>query len=239
MNKVLIGSLVFAITFKIANAEIPPQPIITFRDKNPNKITTRDLDILRGFDTSLNSLVEKKHTRLDIKRIYTFILNNRAIIIDYNRVRGYAKAEIGSRTRRSVLDDDIDTTLLDELGNSREYYAVAVGATYPIWDKKTDKDINNKKLLENAKLIDLISLYSTSKTNIKLFESELELLRLKQIRDKAQVKTGMEYITARITTLEQIHDTHLKLDLEYIKLDKLYLKLLNNTTDKEGLKRLL
>ena len=213
----------------------------TYRDINPHKIIKKDIDTLNKFDETIYNIADSagdKNT-ISISKIYHFISEHRAMINDYSRLKVYAKGEIGSRTRRAIGELGDSYTLVDEVTNSREYYAVAVGVSYPIYDKKTEKQIRNERISQDSKILDYISSYAEAVAKVRSLKEELHIVQLIQIRDKSLVKTGIKYLDERIKTIERLHAVRQKIEIETINRSKLKQKLLTLTTDPIGLSKIL
>jgi len=210
-----------------------------YKDLNPSKIVKIDIDILKKFDKKLYKIAESKRDKRKVNpsKIYKFIVKNKAMINDYSRIKAYSKAEVGSRTRRGIGGLEEGYSLEDEVTNSREYYVLAIGLTYPIYDKKTEKLIKNERILQNNKILNKVFNYTEVIEEIEILEEDLEIERLKQIRDKALVKTGMKYLDERIKTIEKIHKIRVDIRRKKHKKERLKEELKLQTTKPNTLEK--
>ena len=208
-------------------------------DTSPSKIIKKDIELLKIFDKEIYNIADSNHKAISVSKIYRFISKHRALVNDYSKVKAYIKGEVGSRTRRALSELEDNYTLVDEVTNSREYYAIAIGITYPLYDKKTEKIIRNERVLQNNKILNSIASYVDTAMNLSLLNEELKIIRLIQIRDKALVKTGMKYLDERIKTIEKLHTVRAKIATSSIKKEKLKQILLTLTTDPINLSKLL
>ena len=207
------------ILFALANNETnQSKKLPKYYDKNPSKITSEDLKIIKNFDDLSYEIVERKIKPVNIGKIYNFIIKHKKYIHDYSKL----KIDI---TGRAGFGD-----------NSKSIY---IEVSYPIFDKKQEKDINNEKLKYNLEILNKVEEYADAIQEIISLKETLEFLRVQQILIKAETKTGIKYRDERIQLLKQIMETKIKLRKAYEKKEVLKIYLLNLTNNPEGLKRLL
>lgn len=184
----MIKSLIVLITL------IVPSIANNFIDKNASTITKDDMHLMQEFDTLVYSISDEDLKPLDINSIYAFIKKNKAYITDYDLLKINLKASTGT--------DDYD--YVNETQRDKDYKKASIELVYPIYDTKSRKDIKNKKLEYNFKILDEIKKYSNLRDKKLGLQRELKFDRLMQIREKLQVKKGVKYLDDKLKTIEKI-----------------------------------
>ena len=123
--------------------------------------------------------------------------------------------------------------------DDRQYYRLELQASYPFYDKKTEKTIRNERVRQDGLIIDTIADYADTVAIISIAYDTLTIARLKQIRDKTLEKTGMKFLDDRIKTIEEIHKAQQQITQYTIKKERLKMKLLSLTTRPAELKKML
>lgn len=184
----MIKSLIVLIVFLV--------PIVAndFIDKNASTITNEDLNLMKEFDTLAYSISDEDLKPLDINAIYSFIKVNKSYITDYDLLQIDFKASTGI--------DDYD--YVNETERDKEYKKASIELTYPLYDTKSRKDIKNKKLEYNFKILDELKKYSNLRDKKLGLQRELKFNRLIQIKEKLQVKKGVKYLDDKLKTIEKI-----------------------------------
>ena len=147
-----------------------------FYDKNSSSVTDYDLKLMQKFDSLAYELSDTKLESLDIQPIYQFMYLHKRLIIDYSLLQIDFKASAGI--------DDYDYEADRE--RDKDYKKVGITLTYPLYDKKTIKDIKNKKLDFRFKILDEIKKYSILRDKKIALNRELKFNRLIQIKEKLQ-----------------------------------------------------
>ena len=192
-------------------------------DNKPKTITNEDLKTMQQFEKLAYDMAENENTTdLNISRIYSFIWRNRVHADDYTRLKIDGIGTLGYRTPKG---GDDNTALISE--ENYNYYKFGFALTYNLYDGKTTKDIQNKKLEYKAKLLTIIEKYATTKEMYRKLKTELNFKRLQQIRSKVLVKTAQKYLDERIKIIKEILDINNKLKNTKINLSAIYLQLLN------------
>jgi len=119
-------------------------------DKNASKITKYDLGLMQQFDKLIYQLSDQKLKELDIDAIYNFIRLHKRYILDYSLAKVSVSASTGI--------DDYD--YVNESERDKKYSKASIQFSYPLFDPKTTKDIKNKKIDYNFKILDEISKYN-------------------------------------------------------------------------------
>ncbi len=173
-------------------------PVIAsdYIDKNASEITKVDIELMKKFDNLVYSLSDESLKPLDINSIYKFIKIHKSYITDYDLLQIDFKASTGI--------DDYD--YVNERERDKKYNKASVELTYPLYDSKTRKDIKNKKLEYNFKILDELKKFSNLRDKKIGLERELKFNRLIQIKEKLQVKKGVKYLDDKLKTLEKILD---------------------------------
>ena len=200
-------------------------------DKNPDMINKYDLELMKEFDKLVYELSDTNLKSLDINAIYIFIQRHKNYITDYSLLQIDFKAGAG-----------IDTTDYgDKNTRKKEYTKAAVQLVYPLFDPKSKKDIKNKKLDYNFKILNDINKYAKLRDDLIAKERELKFNRLIQIKEKLQVKKAIKYLDDKLKTLEEILNLQNEiLNLKSsLKVQRLVLLNYVKPSYREKLKRLL
>jgi hypothetical protein len=207
--------------------------VISFKDNDPMNIT--NISELKKLDKLAYELVEDTHTNtIDTSKVFRFILQHKSHILGYSFLKVNARGKIGTRTRRASLEgSDEDITNINSAGfpDDYNYYDVGVAVTYPLYDEKTAKSINNETVLYKAKLLDIIKNYQESLAENTNLVDRREYYRLLQLRAKARQKTGQIYLDERLEIMEKILELNERLRTNKITLDGMKLILLNYVQD--------
>jgi len=208
--------------------------ITSFKDKDPLHIT--NIRELKELDKLAYELVEEEHVNtINTVKVFRYILEHKSYILGYSLLKVNARAKLGNRTRRAVLegsDEDISKINSSGFPDDYNYYDVGIALTYPLYDEKTSKSINNETVIYKSKLLDIIKEYQeelASHTNLK---DRREYYRLLQLRAKARQKTGQIYLDERLEIMEKILDVNEKLRRSTISVDGMKMILLNYVKDK-------
>jgi len=192
-------------------------------DNKPRTITKEDLQTMKQFEKLAYNMAENENaSHVDISRVYNFIWRNRVHADDYTRLKIDGIGTLGYRTPKG---GDDNTALISE--ENYNYYKVGFALTYNLYDGKTSKDIQNKKLEYRTKLLTIVEKYATAKEVLHKLKSELDFKRLEQIRSKVLVKTAQKYLDDRIKIIKEILDLNNKIKEKKINLSSLHLQLLN------------
>jgi len=165
-------------------------------DKNASKITKYDLELMQQFDKLIYQLSDQKLKELDIDAIYNFIRLHKRYILDYSLAKVSVSASTGI--------DDYD--YVNESERDKKYSKASIQFSYPLFDPKTTKDIKNKKIDYNFKILDEISKYNKLRNQLISKQRKLKFNRLVQIKEKLQVKKGVIYLDEKVKTMEKILD---------------------------------
>jgi hypothetical protein len=165
-------------------------------DKNASKITKYDLGLMQQFDKLIYQLSDQKLKELDIDAIYNFICLHKRYILDYSLAKVSVSASTGI--------DDYD--YVNESERDKKYSKASIQFSYPLFDPKTTKDIKNKKIDYNFKILDEISKYNKLRNQLIAKQRKLKFNRLVQIKEKLQVKKGVIYLDEKVKTMEKILD---------------------------------
>ena len=163
-------------------------------DKNSSSITNYDLKLMQEFDKLAYSLSDKELKSLEIEPIFNYIQLHKIYIIDYSLLKVNFLGSVGI--------DDYD--YVSERERDKNYQKVSVQLTYPLYDPKTKKDINNKDLEYNFKILDQLNKYTKLRDKLIGLKRELHFTRLIQIKEKLQVKKGIKYLDDKLKTIETI-----------------------------------
>jgi hypothetical protein len=201
----------------------------TYKDNDPMRIT--NLPEIKELDKLAYELVEDEHIKtIDTKKVFNFILEHKAYILGYSLLKVNAKGKIGTRTRRASLegsDEDISTINSAGFPDDYNYYDVGVALSYPLYDEKTAKSINNEVVEYKAKLLDIIKEYQEELAKHTNLTDKREYYRLLQLRAKARQKTGQIYLDERLKIMEKILDINERLRSSTIAIDGMKMILLN------------
>ncbi len=165
-------------------------------DKNASKITKYDLELMQKFDKLMYQLSDQKLKELDVNAIYNFICLHKRYILDYSLAKVSVSASTGI--------DDYD--YVNESQRDKKYSKASIQFSYPLFDPKTTKDIKNKKIDYNFKILDEISKYNKLRNQLIAKQRKLKFNRLVQIKEKLQVKKGVIYLDEKVKTMEKILD---------------------------------
>lgn len=203
-------------------------------DTKPSNVTGKDMDMIKNFDTLAYEITERSTSHINIAKIYNFIINNKSHIHDYNRLTLEATGRLGSRTRRQLTQD-----YNYDFEDSRKFYNAYVEISYPLYDKKHQKTINNEKIKYNLEILKRVEDYASSVLDLTKHKEVLEFLRMKQRLIKAETKSGIKFRDERIALLDKMMTTKMKLRLAIEKRDVMRIYLLNLTSDPQGLRGML
>ena len=163
-------------------------------DTNASEITKEDLQLMKEFDKLVYSISDVELKPLDINLIYSYIKVNKSYVTDYDLLRIDFKASTGL--------DDYD--YVNEEERDKEYKKASIELVYPLYDSKSRKDIKNKKMEYNFKILDEIKKFANLRDKHLALKRELKFNRLIQIKEKLQVKKGVKYLDDKLKTLEKI-----------------------------------
>lgn len=214
-----------------------------YKDTDPMRVT--NLPELKKLDKLAYELVEDDHTNtIDTKKVFNFILNHKSYILGYSLLKVNARGKIGNRTRRASIegvDEDISTINSSGFPDDYNYYDVGVALTYPLYDEKTAKNINNEAVEYKVKLLDIIKEYQEELATHTNLTDRREYYRLLQLRAKARQKTGQIYLDERLKIMEEILKLNEKLRSNKIAIDGMKMILLNYVKEpyQEELERML
>jgi len=163
-------------------------------DKNASSVTGYDLKLMQEFDKLAYNLSDVDLKSLDIKTIYSFIKVHKNYITDYSLAKIDFKVSTGIDDYDYVADRERD----------KNYKKTSIQLTYPLFDQKSRKDIKNKKLEYNFKILDQLNKYTKLRDKYIALKRELKFNRLIQIKEKLQVKKGIKYLDDKLNTIEKI-----------------------------------
>jgi len=163
-----------------------------FFDKNASKITTFDLQLMQEFDNLVYYSSDVELKTLDVDAIYNFIKKHKNYITDYSLAKIDFQAGFGINSN------------LENNNQDKNYQQAIIKFTYPIFDQKSKKEIQNKKIEFNLKLLNTIKEYINLKDSLTAKKRELKFFRLVQIKEKLQVKKGIKYLDEKLKTIEKI-----------------------------------
>ncbi|HIE41327.1 MAG TPA: hypothetical protein EYP80_01550, partial [Candidatus Aenigmarchaeota archaeon] len=130
---------------------------------------------------------------LNINAIYNFIKKHKSYITDFSLAKVDFLADV------SVVDYDFESRERDN-----RYNRVSIQFTYPLFDQKRKKEIINKNLDLNLKILNKIKEYANLRDSLISKRRELKFFRLVQIKEKLQVKKGIKYLDDRLVTIKKI-----------------------------------
>jgi len=143
-------------------------------DKNASAVTNYDLGLMQKFDTIVYELSDVKLKELDTKAIYNFIRLHKSYTLDYSLVKVNLSASAGI--------DDYDYANDNE--RDKQYKRASIQLTYPLIDQRSRRDIKNKKIDYNFKILDEITKYNKLRNQLIAKTRELKFNRLIQIKEK-------------------------------------------------------
>lgn len=200
-----------------------------YKDTDPMRVT--NLAELKKLDKLAYDLVEDEHTNtIDTKKVFNFILQHKSYILGYSLLKVNARGKIGNRTRRASIegvDEDISNINSSGFPDDYNYYDVGIALSYPLYDEKTAKSINNEAVEYKAKLLDIIKEYQEELATHTNLTDRREYYRLLQLRAKARQKTGQIYLDERLKIMEEILKLNEKLRSNKIAIDGMKMILLN------------
>ena len=164
-----------------------------FFDKNASKITAFDLQLMQEFDELVYYSSDVELKTLNINAIYNFIKKHKSYITDFSLAKVDFLADV------SVVDYDFESRERDN-----RYNRVSIQFTYPLFDQKRKKEIINKNLDLNLKILNKIKEYANLRDSLISKRRELKFFRLVQIKEKLQVKKGIKYLDDRLVTIKKI-----------------------------------
>jgi len=173
---------------------IPGVAIDNYFDKNASSITNYDLKLMQEFDKLAYDLSDVELKSLDVKAIFSFIKTHKSYITDYSLAKVNFKASTGIDDYDYVNDNERD----------KNYKKTSIQLTYPLFDQKSRKDIKNKKIEYNFKILNEINKYTKLRDDLISKVRELKFNRLIQIKEKLQVKKGIKYLDDKLSTIEKI-----------------------------------
>lgn len=193
-----------------------------YEDSTPERTTHQDLEILQDFKKLMYNKTKINSNECNQEEIIEFIYINKIEEFDYNKLLIKINGQINNNENLS----DEDGTYRD-----RDRASIQLAATYPIFDKKTDNEINKKKLSYKNTLIEEVEKYCNSKNKIQIINHEIDLLNLKQIRAKTREDTGQIYLDDRIILIEEIIKKKNELSTTTIEFQSMKLKLINKVKE--------
>ena len=173
---------------------IPSIAVDNYFDKNASSVTNYDLKLMQEFDKLAYDLSDIELKTLDIKTIYNYIRVHKSYITDYSLAKVDFKASTGIDDYDYVNDNERD----------KNYKKTSIQLTYPLFDQRSRKDIKNKKIEYNFKILDEINKYTKLRDKLISLKRELKFNRLMQIKEKLQVKKGIKYLDDKLKTIEKI-----------------------------------
>ncbi len=173
---------------------VPGVAVDNYFDKNASTITNYDLKLMQEFDKLAYDLSDVELKTLDIKTIYNYIRMHKSYITDYSLAKVDFKASTGIDDYDYVNDNERD----------KNYKKTSIQLTYPLFDQKSRRDIKNKKLEYNFKILNEINKYTKLRDSLVAIIRELKFNRLVQIKEKLQVKKGIKYLDDKLKTIEKI-----------------------------------
>ena len=202
--------LIIMLTISLSFAE-------NYIDLAPDKITKRDLEIIKNLDQDSYKIAERKIKLPNIEKIYNFIVKHKIIKDQLEKLTVDLKTDLGTRSRAYV------------------------SLNYKILDRKREREIKKKILEQNQSILQKIESYLNTIIEVNNLKEKLEFLRLRQIAVKAEYLTAVKYRDQRLDLLEEIQKT--KIDLQKAKLKreslKIYLLNLVDQNSRSELKGLL
>jgi len=173
---------------------IPSLAVDNYFDKNASTITDYDLKLMKEFDKLAYDLSDVELKSLDVKAIYGYIKIHKSYVTDYSLAKIDFKASTGIDDYDYVNDNERD----------KNYKKTSIQLTYPLFDQKSRKDIKNKKIEYNFKILNEINKYTKLRDDLVSKMRELKFNRLIQIKEKLQVKKGIKYLDDKLKTIEKI-----------------------------------
>jgi len=173
---------------------VPGMAVDNYFDKNASSITNYDLKLMQEFDKLAYDLSDVELKSLDVNSIYSFIKVHKNYITDYSLAKIDFKASAGIDDYDYVADKERD----------KNYKKTSIQLTYPLFDQKSRRDIKNKKIEYNFKILAEINKYSKLRDDLISKIRELKFNRLIQIKEKLQVKKGIKYLDDKLNTIEKI-----------------------------------
>ena len=180
-----------------------------FYDKNSSSVTKYDLELMKQYDKLVYELSDTQLKPLDIDSIYNFIRVHKNYIVDYSLAKVTLNSAVGVDDYDYVNDNERD----------KNYKRASIQLSYPIFDPKSKKDIKNKKLEYNFKILNEINKYADLRDKKIALIRKLKFQRLMQIKEKLQVKKGIKYLDDKLNTIEKI--LNIQNDILNIKTDLL------------------
>lgn len=179
-------------------------------DKEPSKITTKDKKIVQNIENLAYRAIEKDEKKIDISKIYQFIIQNKKYNFEIDKYKLSAVARGGYKRNQAYIEFQ-----------------------YKIIDSKTKRDYKLKDIQDKQNILNDIKNLATSYENIQYYKRELKFLRYKYHLKKVQALQGVEYREKVFDLLEKINQIKqnlnksissyeaIKLNLEtFIKKDK-------------------
>lgn len=213
------------------------QAVEFYFDKAPSKVLRKDLKTVRAFDKLAYEISEAEAAKpIDVAEVYNYIWTHREHAEDYTRLKIDTVGTVGYRTPRGETNNN---ALINE--ENYNYYKIGLAATYNLYDGKTAKDIQNKKLEYRSKIITIVEKYSTCKAETTALNLTLKLKRLEQIRSKVMVKTAQKYLDERLKVIEELLKLRIDLNKKQIicRASKLHLLALVQPAAQKDLESLL
>jgi len=180
-----------------------------FYDSNSSSITNYDLELMKKYDKLVYELSDMQLKPLNIDAIYNFIKIHKSYIVNYSLAKLTINGAVGI--------DDYDYT--NDAQRDKNYKKASIQLSYPIFDPKSIKDIKNKKLEYNLKILNEINKYADLRDKKIALIRKLKFQRLIQIKEKLQVKKGIKYLDDKLNTIEKI--LNIQNDILNIKTDLL------------------
>lgn len=191
MKKIVIQTFIFVFAFAL--------------DKNPQKITQEDLKIVKNIETRAYNTIERNNKKiLNISKIYTYIIRNKAYKIQEERLKVSLNTDVGYKRNRAYIS-----------------------LNYNILDKKQKRDIELKKIQDRSSILQNIQNYAKLQQNLFNLQKQLKFARLKYRLIKTQVYAAVEYREQLFKQLENIQNIKEKIQETKINIVKQRLQLLN------------
>ncbi len=202
-----------------------------YEDKEPARTTKEDLELLKKFNTLSYNITKYKIDTCKQNKITSLIYKNRSTKYHYNKLKVDIRGRLSNREQTTTSEGD----------QTRNRELISLSAIYPIFDKKTDLQIKNKKIQHKLLVIDEVAKYCKAKDKKVLLKNKLDFLYLKQIRAKTREQVGQIYLDDRLKIIENILDAKSKYLEVQRELQTYRLKLLNKIEDshKKDLEKLL
>jgi hypothetical protein len=198
---------------------------IKYHDNTPKFINKKDLEVVKNIDNLAYNLAIKPIKKVNIMKIYSFLKRTKNKEFEYSKVKITTDFKTGYG-RGDLLSED-------------KYYKAYLTISYDIFDPKTDKEINNKKIDYNLNLLTKVREYSKAYITCKEEKQKLEFLEVKQHLLKAEYKTAIKYRDDYLKLLNDLQEQKFKVYEAETLLNYHEELLLSLTKEKEKLRELL